>query len=58
MSSVSSPPVGWRTPRTLAMFVVLDEFPTTVTGKVRKIEIREQSVDMRELKAAASVRNA
>ena len=37
---------------------VVDEFPMTVTGKVRKVEMREKSVDMLDLHAAATVRNA
>ena len=38
--------------------VVVDEFPMTVTGKVRKVEMRERSVEMLDLSAAAAVRNA
>jgi fatty-acyl-CoA synthase len=38
--------------------VVVDEFPMTVTGKVRKVEMRSRSVDLLDLGAAASVRNA
>ncbi|MGH3355765.1 MAG: AMP-binding protein [Nocardioidaceae bacterium] len=38
--------------------LVVDEFPMTVTGKVRKVEMREKSVDMLGLSAAASVKNA
>jgi fatty-acyl-CoA synthase len=35
---------------------VVDDFPLTVTGKVRKVEMREKSVDMLHLDPAA--RNA
>ena len=38
--------------------VVVEEFPMTVTGKVRKVEMRERSVEMLDLSAAAAVRNA
>jgi fatty-acyl-CoA synthase len=38
--------------------VVVEEFPMTVTGKVRKVEMREKSVDLLDLKDAAAVRNA
>jgi fatty-acyl-CoA synthase len=38
--------------------LVVDEFPMTVTGKVRKVEMREKSVDILDLHEAASVRNA
>ena len=38
--------------------LVVDEFPMTVTGKVRKVEMRETSVDRLGLADAASVRNA
>jgi fatty-acyl-CoA synthase len=38
--------------------VVVDEFPMTVTGKIRKVEMRERSVDLLDLSAAAAVRNA
>ena len=38
--------------------LVVEEFPMTVTGKVRKIEMREKSVDMLDLSAAAQVKNA
>jgi fatty-acyl-CoA synthase len=38
--------------------VVVDEFPMTVTGKVRKVEMRARSVDMLDLSAAAAIRNA
>ena len=33
--------------------LVVDEFPMTVTGKVRKVEMREKSVDMLHLAPAA-----
>jgi fatty-acyl-CoA synthase len=38
--------------------VVVDGFPMTVTGKVRKVEMRERSVGMLGLEDAASIRNA
>ncbi|MDQ4117962.1 MAG: AMP-binding protein, partial [Actinomycetota bacterium] len=38
--------------------MVVDEFPMTVTGKVRKVEMREKSVDRLGLGDAAAVRNA
>ncbi|MEO6083947.1 MAG: AMP-binding protein [Umezawaea sp.] len=38
--------------------LVVDEFPMTVTGKVRKVEMREKSVRMLDLGEAAAVRNA
>ena len=37
---------------------VVDEFPMTVTGKVRKVEMREVSVEELGLGSAAAVRNA
>jgi fatty-acyl-CoA synthase len=37
---------------------VVDGFPMTVTGKVRKVEMREQAVGILGLQDAASVRNA
>ncbi len=38
--------------------MVVDEFPMTVTGKVRKVEMRERSVELLDLGAVAAVRNA
>jgi fatty-acyl-CoA synthase len=38
--------------------LVVDEFPMTVTGKVRKVEMREKSVAELGLDAAAAVRHA
>jgi fatty-acyl-CoA synthase len=38
--------------------VVVDEFPMTVTGKVRKVEMRQRSVDLLDLGEAAAVRKA
>jgi fatty-acyl-CoA synthase len=38
--------------------LVVDEFPMTVTGKVRKIEMREKSVQLLDLGDAAAVRHA
>jgi fatty-acyl-CoA synthase len=37
---------------------VVGEFPMTVTGKIRKVEMRERSVDLLGLRAAADIRNA
>jgi fatty-acyl-CoA synthase len=37
---------------------IVTEFPMTVTGKVRKVEMRETSVDELGLGDAAAVRNA
>jgi fatty-acyl-CoA synthase len=37
---------------------VVDEFPMTVTGKVRKIEMRERSVTLLGLETAATTRHA
>ena len=38
--------------------LVVDEFPMTVTGKVRKVEMRERSVELLDLGEAAAVRTA
>nr|WP_255426984.1 AMP-binding protein [Pseudonocardia sp. C8] len=38
--------------------LVVDEFPMTVTGKVRKVEMREKSVDLLDLGEVARTRNA
>jgi len=37
---------------------VVDEFPMTVTGKIRKVEMRQVSVEELGLQSAAAVRNA
>jgi fatty-acyl-CoA synthase len=37
---------------------IVDGFPMTVTGKVRKVEMREQAVGILGLEGAASIRNA
>ncbi|WP_369131645.1 AMP-binding protein [Modestobacter sp. I12A-02662] len=37
---------------------IVDSFPMTVTGKVRKVEMREVSIDELGLQAVAAVRNA
>jgi fatty-acyl-CoA synthase len=37
---------------------IADEFPMTITGKVRKIEMRERSVEILGLQHAAAVKNA
>ncbi|MDT7801399.1 MAG: fatty-acyl-CoA synthase, partial [Actinomycetota bacterium] len=34
------------------------EFPMTVTGKVRKVEMREKSITLLGLEAAASAKHA
>ena len=54
----SSPPASWRTTRSRATCMVVDEFPMTVTGKVRKVEMRQRSVELLDLATAAAVRNA
>jgi fatty-acyl-CoA synthase len=38
--------------------MVVDEFPMTVTGKIRKVEMRQRSVDALGLQAAAATKNA
>lgn len=38
--------------------LVVDDFPMTVTGKVRKVEMREKSVQALDLGEAAAIRNA
>ena len=45
----------YKIPRYIKM---VSEFPMTVTGKVRKIEMREVSIDELGLHAAAAVKNA
>jgi fatty-acyl-CoA synthase len=37
---------------------IVDEFPMTVTGKVRKAQMREEAVEILGLQAAASVATA
>ena len=37
---------------------VVDDFPMTVTGKVRKVEMREQSVELLGLQEAAAAKHA
>jgi fatty-acyl-CoA synthase len=37
---------------------VVEAFPMTVTGKVRKVEMREVSVEELGLQSAAGIRNA
>jgi fatty-acyl-CoA synthase len=37
---------------------IVEEFPMTVTGKIRKVEMRQVAVDELGLEAAAAVRNA
>ena len=38
--------------------IVVDEFPMTVTGKVRKAEMREKSVGLLALEETAAIRHA
>jgi fatty-acyl-CoA synthase len=38
--------------------LVVDDFPMTVTGKVRKVEMREKSVQVLDLGETAAIRNA
>jgi fatty-acyl-CoA synthase len=38
--------------------VFVEEFPMTVTGKIRKVEMRERSIELLGLASAASVRHA
>jgi fatty-acyl-CoA synthase len=38
--------------------LVVEEFPMTVTGKVRKVEMRSRSIELLDLQDAAAVRNA
>jgi fatty-acyl-CoA synthase len=38
--------------------LVVDDFPMTVTGKVRKVEMREKSVGLLDLGEAAAIKNA
>jgi fatty-acyl-CoA synthase len=37
---------------------VVDEFPMTVTGKIRKVEMREKSVSLLGLEDAARAQHA
>jgi fatty-acyl-CoA synthase len=37
---------------------VVDEFPMTVTGKIRKVQMREEAVELLGLQEAAAIRNA
>ena len=37
---------------------IVDEFPMTVTGKIRKVEMREVSVELLGLQNAASAQHA
>jgi len=37
---------------------IVDEFPMTVTGKIRKVEMRQVSVEELGLRSAAAIRNA
>ena len=37
---------------------VTDEFPMTVTGKIRKVEMREKSIELLGLQEAARARHA
>jgi acyl-CoA synthetase (AMP-forming)/AMP-acid ligase II len=58
---VIDPEVGLTVPRRglIPRYVrVVDEFPMTVTGKVRKVEMRERSVELLGLAGAAAARHA
>ena len=37
---------------------VVDEFPMTVTGKIRKVEMRERSIDLLDLRDVAATQHA
>jgi fatty-acyl-CoA synthase len=37
---------------------VVEDFPMTVTGKIRKVEMREAAVEILGLQQAAAIRNA
>ena len=37
---------------------IVDDFPMTVTGKVRKVELRERAIEELDLHAAAEARTA
>ena len=37
---------------------IVDEFPMTVTGKIRKVEMRQVSVDELGLQSADAIKNA
>ena len=37
---------------------IVGEFPMTVTGKIRKVEMRERSIDLLGLENAARARHA
>ena len=45
----------YKVPRNVTF---VEEFPMTVTGKVRKFEMREKSVEILDLGEAAAIRNA
>jgi len=51
----AGPLAHYRVPRYVN---VDDEFPMTVTGKIRKVEMRQVSVEELGLQSAAGVRNA
>ena len=38
--------------------LLVDDFPMTVTGKIRKVEMREKSVELLDLGAAAAIHHA
>ena len=38
--------------------IIVDEFPMTVTGKVRKVEMREKAVELLGLQDAADAKHA
>jgi fatty-acyl-CoA synthase len=37
---------------------IVDQFPMTVTGKIRKVEMREKSIELLGLQDAAAARRA
>ena len=48
----------YKVPRYVHVLAADEEFPMTVTGKVRKIEMRQRAVDMLGLQDAAATRTA
>jgi len=51
----SGPGSNYKVPRYVH---VIDGFPMTVTGKVRKVEMREHAVSLLSLERTAATRNA
>ena len=56
--SASSAAASSPTTRSRSYVHVVDDFPMTVTGKVRKIEMRENAVELLGLQNAAGTRHA